>query len=148
MTPAAILGAAASGEIEGARWAFYGTLVVAMCGLIGAVIAGYFGLKAKRNTEPNGGSSPYDALVAEINALTRSVQIVDERSIVEARAAHDVRRRLLDGQEHLAARQDEQAAMIDRLHRRIDGLADHIEAAGAQAVAAVELVKRYHQTGG
>lgn len=148
----------AAGEQVESPWGVIGIAV----STVGVIIGGYFAYRAKRNSEPNGGSSPHDAVMGkvnqmadEVNALTRQLQTMDERSVVEQRNAHDVRRRLLDGQDRLEARQtrladrqDEQAAMIDRLHVRIVTLADHIEAAGAQADAAVDLVQRYHQTGG
>lgn len=141
----------AAGEQIESPWGVIGIAI----STVGIVLVAWLSWRAKKNTEPDGGSSPHDAVMGkvnqmadEVNALTRQLQTMDERSVVEQRRAHDVRRRLLDGQDRLAARQDEQAAMIDRLHVRIDTLADHIEAAGAQADAAVDLVQRYHQTGG
>lgn len=141
MAPAAIW---AAGEQIESPWGVIGIAI----STVGIIAVAWLSWRAKKNTEPNGGSSPHDAVMSEINALTRQMQIMDERSVVEQRNAHDVRKRLLDGQDRLAARQDEQAAMIDHLHVRIDTLAGHIEAAGAQADATVELVNQLNQTGG
>lgn len=134
MNRAAILGAAEA-------WVFAGAIGTATIAAVASIVTAWLARQAKKNTEPNGGSSPHDIVVGELNALTTALQIMDERSVVEQRTAHDVHRRLLDGQDRLQARQDELAAMVDRAHRRIDtlaDLADHI----------VELVERYHQTGG
>lgn len=149
-------------DVEVARWAFYGTLAVAVASVVTGTVAAVYSWKSKRNTEPNGGSSPHDKVLAELAVVSadtasvrRHVETMDERAVVEQRRAESVRGELLAGQarqevrlERLSARQDEQAGLVDRLHQRIDTLAQHIEAAGAQADAAMDLVEKYHQTGG
>lgn len=116
-------------------------LIVQAAGLIGIALAGRFKLaelreaanRAAANTAPNGGSSPYDMLIGQVDSIRRHVETIDERAVIEQRRAEDVRARLLDGQQRLEERQTHQAAVIDRILVQLD-------VAGAQTDAAVDLI--------
>ncbi|HNH95701.1 MAG TPA: hypothetical protein PLY51_09075 [Microthrixaceae bacterium] len=141
MIPAVI---ATAGERTENIWTVIGLTITAIGGVIGA----YYGYKAKRNTEPNDGSSPHDRVLAEVDALTRSLQLVDERLVIDQRRSESIHQQLLDGQQRLEHRQarledrqTEQAHLVDRILVQLD-------VAGAQADATVELVHKLNQTGG
>lgn len=140
----AALTAAAEAETAGDIWTVVGITITTL----GMIFTARAAARAKKNTEPNGGSSPHDAVLAELASVRAEVgsvrchvETMDERAVIEQRRAETVRGELLDGQARLERTQRQQAATIDRILLQLD-------ATGAQAEAAVDLITQYHQTGG